>query len=207
MFFDPEKVPGVGELILIDIEQNETVRGEFDKLFEDVEGLSRIFCAIFAELSDAYRIWDIYGLPYTSNIIHLPGVEREEPIELLALWTEVLTIRTVRLTDKFDQSVSIFQFLRLDLESELKKKVKDLIKITEDKSKILRTTRDKFIAHKDFDVAEHKINIHEPGFTIHDIAGILESISNILRCIYIHYSGKDDMGFTASLKVWETIKY
>ena len=36
MFFDPEKVPGVGELILIDIEQNETVRGEFDKLFEDV---------------------------------------------------------------------------------------------------------------------------------------------------------------------------
>ena len=206
MFFDPEKVPGVGELILIDIEQNKTVHGEFDKLFEDMEGLSRIFCAVFAELSDAYRIWDIYGLPYTSNIIHLAGIEREEPVELLALWTEVLTIRTVRLTDKFNQSVSVFQFLRLDLESELKKKVKDLIKITEDKSKILRTTRDKFIAHKDLDVAEHKINIHEPGFTIHDIAGILESISNILRCIYIHYSGKDDMGFTASsastLSLW-----
>ena len=46
MFFDPEKVPGVGELILIDIEEDETVRGEFDKLFEDVEGLSRIFCAV-----------------------------------------------------------------------------------------------------------------------------------------------------------------
>ena len=43
MFFDPEKVPGVGELILIDIEQNKTVHGEFDKLFEDMEGLSRIF--------------------------------------------------------------------------------------------------------------------------------------------------------------------
>ena len=186
------------DFTIIDIEQNKTVHGEFDKLFEDMEGLSRIFCAVFAELSDAYRIWDIYGLPYTSNIIHLAGIEREEPVELLALWTEVLTIRTVRLTDKFNQSVSVFQFLRLDLESELKKKVKDLIKITEDKSKILRTTRDKFIAHKDLDVAEHKINIHEPGFTIHDIAGILESISNILRCIYIHYSGKDDMGFTAS---------
>jgi hypothetical protein len=207
MFFDPEKVPGVGELILIDIEQNETVRGEFDKLFEDVEGLSRIFCAIFAELSDAYRIWDIYGLPYTSNIIHLAGVEREEPIELLALWTEVLTIRTVRLTDKFDQSVSIFQFLRLDLESELKKKVKDLIKITEDKSKILRTTRDKFIGHKDFDVVDGKVNLHKPGYTIHDIADILESISSILRCIYIHYSGKDNVGFTGWLNVWDTVKY
>ena len=207
MLFDPEKVPGVGQLILIDIEQNEAVREEFDKLFENVEGLSRIFCAVFAELSDAYRIWDIYGLPYTSDIIHLPGIEREESVELLALWTEVLTIRTVRLTDKFNQSVSVFQFLRLNLESDLKKKVKDLTEITEDKSKILRKTRDKFIAHKDLDVAEHKINIHDPGFTIHDIAGILESISNILRCIYIHYSGKDDMDFTAMLKVWDTIKY
>ena len=207
MFFDPEKVPGIGQLILIDIEQNEGVRGEFDKLFENVEGLSRIFCAVFAELSDAYRIWDIYGLPYTSDIIHLPGIEREEPVELLALWTEVLTIRTVRLTDKFNQSVSVFQFLRLNLESDLKKKVKDLTEITEDKSKILRKTRDKFIAHKDLDVAEHKINIHDPGFTIHDIAGILESISNILRCIYMHYSGKDDMGFMGRLKVWDSIKY
>ena len=75
MPFAPKKTPGIGELILIDIEQNETVRGEFDKLFEDVEGLSRIFCAVFAELSDVYRIWDIYGLPYTTDIIHLPGVE------------------------------------------------------------------------------------------------------------------------------------
>ena len=39
MLFDPEKVPGVGELILIDIEENKKIRGEFDKLFEDVEGL------------------------------------------------------------------------------------------------------------------------------------------------------------------------
>ena len=207
MFFDPKKTPGIGELILIDIEQNETVRGEFDKLFEDVEGLSRIFCAVFAELSDVYRIWGIYGLPYTTDIIHLPSIEREEPVELLALWTEVLTIRIVRLTDKFNQSVSVFQFLRLDLDADLKKKVKDLTKITEDKSKILRTTRDQFIVRKDFDVAEHKINIHEPGYTIHDIAGILESIGNILRCIYIHYSGKNDISFTGWLNVWDTIKY
>ena len=75
MFFDPEKVPGVGRLILINVEQNEGIRRKFDKLFEDVEGLSRIFCAVWAELSDAYRIWDIYGLPYTSNVIHLPVVE------------------------------------------------------------------------------------------------------------------------------------
>ena len=207
MSVDPKNAYGVGKLVLIDINQNKDVREKFDKLFEDMEGLSRIFCAVFAELSDAYRIWDIYGLPYTSNIIHLAGIEREEPVELLALWTEVLTIRTVRLTDKFNQSVSVFQFLRLDLESELKKKVKDLIKITEDKSKILRTTRDKFIAHKDLDVAEHKINIHEPGYTIHDIADILESIGNILRCIYIHYSGKNDISFTGWLNVWDTIKY
>ena len=78
MLFDPKKVPGVGQLVLIDIDQNENVRREFDELFEDVEGLSRVFCAVFAELSDAYRIWDIYGLPYTSDIIHLPGIGQRE---------------------------------------------------------------------------------------------------------------------------------
>lgn len=71
MLFDPEKVPGVGQLILIDIEQNKGVRREFDKLFEDVEGLSRVFCAVFAELSDAYRIWAVCGIPYTSKTIRL----------------------------------------------------------------------------------------------------------------------------------------
>ena len=156
MFFDPEKVPGVGELILIDIDQDKRVRGEFDKLFEDVEGLSRIFCAVFAELSDAYRVWDIYGLPYTSDITHLPGVGREEPVELLALWTEVLTIRTVRLTDKSNrhEPVSVVQFLNLDLEPDLKTKVEELIEIAKDKTKLLRPVRDKFIGHKDFDVVE-----------------------------------------------------
>ncbi len=209
MLFDPEKVPGVGQLILIDIEQNEAVREEFDKLFEDVEGLSRVFCAVWAELSDAYRIWDIYGHPYTSDIIRLPGVGREEPIELLALWTEVLTLRTVRLTDKSKrhEPVSVVQFLELDLEPDLKTKVEELIEIAKDKTKPLRTTRDKFIGHKDFDVVDGKVNIHEPGYTIHDIADILESISNILKCIYIHYSGKDNVGFTGRLKVWDTIKY
>ena len=207
MFFDPEKVPGVGELILIDIEQNETVRGEFDKLFENVEGLSRVFCAVWAELSDAYRIWGIYGIPYTSDINYLPGVGRKEAVELLALWTEVLTLRTVRFTDKSNKSVSVFQFLRLDLEPDLKTKVKELIKITQDKTKPLRITRDKFIGHKDFEVVDGEVNIHKPGYTIHDIADILESISNILRCIYIHYSGKDNVGFTHWLEVRDTIKY
>ncbi|MYC76348.1 hypothetical protein F4X10_11345 [Candidatus Poribacteria bacterium] len=209
MLFDPEKVPGVGKLVLIDIDQDKRIRREFDKLFEDVEGLSRIFCAVCAELSDAYRIWDIYGLPYTSDIIRLPGIEREEPVELLALWTEVLTIRTVRLTDKSKshEPVSVVQFLELDLEPDLKTKVEELIKITEDKTKPLRRTRDKFIGHKDFDVVDRKINIHEPGYTIHDIADILESIANILRCIYIYYSGKNDRHLTGWLKVRETTKY
>ena len=209
MFFDPKKVPGVGQLTLIDIKQNEGIRREFDKLFENIDGLSRIFCAVFAELSDAYRIWGIYGLPYTSETIHLAGIGREEPLELLALWTEVLTIRTVRLTDKSKrhESVSVVQFLELDLKPDLKTKVEELMKITEDKTEPLRTTRDKFIGHKDFDVIEGKVNIHEPGFTIHDIAGILESVADILRCIYMHYSGKDDMGFMGWLKVWDRIKY
>lgn len=207
MFFDPKKVPGVGQLVLIDIDQNENVRRDFDELFEGVEGLSRVFCAIFAELSDAYRIWDIYGLPYTSDIIHLPGIGRKKRVDLLALWTEVLTLRTVRLTDKSNQSVSVFQFLRLDLELDLKRKVEDLTKITKDKSELLRRTRDKFIGHKDFDVVDGEVNIHEPGYTIHDIADVLESIVSILKCIYIHYSGKDDKDFTAYLTVWDEIEY
>ena len=103
--------------------------------------------------------------------------------------------------------MSVVQFLDLDLDTDLKKKLVDLIKITEDKSKILRKTRDKFIAHKDLDVAEHKINIHDPGFTIHDIADILDSIGNILRCIYMHFSGKNDIGFIGKLEVLDTIKY
>ncbi len=82
-----------------------------------------------------------------------------------------------------------------------------MTEITKRKSKILRPTRDKFISHKDFVVAEHKINIHNPGFTIHDIAEILESVCNILRCIYMHFSGKDDMGFNAYYTVYDLIEY
>ena len=207
MFFDPEKVPGVGELVWIDINKNKNVHEEFDKLFKDVDGLSRIFCAVAAELQDAYRIWNIFGHSYTSKTTRIAGRGREEPADLLALWTEVLTIRTVRVTDKYKQSVSVFQFLRLDLDPNLKKEIETLIKIAEDKTKPLRTARDKFYSHKDFDVVEGKTDILNPGFTIHDIADILESIHNILKCIYIHFSGKDDMGFTHSLEVRETIKY
>ena len=209
MFFDPKNVPGIGQLVLIDIVENENIRREYDELFEDVEGLSRVFCAVWGELQEAYRIWDIYGLPYTSIITRLPGIGREEPVELLALWTEVLTLRTVRLTDKDNRSVSVFQFLRLELGSDLKKKVEDLINITKDKSKLLRQTRNQFISHKDFDVVDGKINIHGPGYTIHDIADVLDSIHNILRCIYIHYSGKDDTYFARPVKVSGeyTIKY
>ena len=202
-------VPGVGQLILIDIKQDKNISREFDKLFENVEGLSRVFCAVWGELQEAYRIWGIYGLPYTSIITRLPGIEREEPVELLALWTEVLTLRTVRLTDRDNRSVSVFQFLRLNLKPDLKKKVEDLINITDNKSKLLRPTRNKFISHKDFDVVEGNINIHEPGYTIHDIAVVLDSIHNILRCIYIHYSGKDDTYFAHWVEVSGeyTIKY
>ena len=208
MYFDPKKTPGIGQLYLVSVNLEDS-RRKHDKLFEGVEGLSRVYCALEVELADAYRIWNIYGLPYTSDITHLPGVGREEPVELLALWTEVLTIRTVRLTDKSNrhEPVSVVQFLNLDLEPDLKTKVEELIEIAKDKTKLLRPVRNKFIGHKDFDVVDGKINIHELGFTIHDIAGILESISNILRCIYIHYSGKDNIGFTGWLNVWDTIKY
>ena len=206
MSFDPTKVPGVGELVWIDIDQNKNVREKFDELFEGVDGLSHIFCAVAAELQDAYRIWDIYGLPYISGN-RFAGVGRKEPAELLALWTEVLTIRTVRLTDKSKQSVSVFQFLRLDLEPGLKKRVEDLIKLAVDKTEPLRIAKDKFYSHKDFVVVEGKVDILNPGFTIHDIADILESINDILKCIYIHFSGKNDMDFTAYRKVWDDIEY
>ena len=207
MAVDPKKAYGVGKLVLIDINQKKDVREKFDILFEDVDGLSRRFCAVLAELQDAYRIWGIYGLPYTSGV-RLAGVGRKEPADKLALWSEVLILRTVRLTDKSKQSVSVFQFLQLDLDSGLKKKVEDLTDITEEKSKILRTTRDKFISHKDFVVAEHKIDIHDPGFTIHDIAEILESVGDILRCIYVHFNGENNIGFDAyGRKVDDLIEY
>ena len=207
MLFDPTKVPGVGELVWIDINKHKNVYEKFDELFKNVDRLSHIFCAVAAELQDAYRIWGIYGLPYTSDINHLPGVGRKEPADLLALWTEVLTTRTVRLTDKYKESVSVLQFLELDLDPNLKKEIETLINIAKDKTKPLRTARDKFYAHKDLDVVEGKTDILNPGFTIHDIADILELVDNILRCIYIHFSGKDDTGFTAYYDVHDPIEY
>ena len=190
MFFDPEKVPGVGQVFLITINQSKDFREEHDKLFEDVEGLSRIYCAVHAEFLDAYRIWSIYGRPYTGNTVHLNSRERGVPVDLLALWTEVLTIRTVRLTDKSTrhEPVSVFQFLALDLDVNLKKEIKDLIKIAEDKTEPLRTARDQLFAHKDFDVVDGEIDIQDLEFTIHDIADILESIGNILMYIYNYYA-------------------
>ena len=171
----------------------EDSRGKHDKLFEGVEGLSRVYCALEVELTDAYRIWNIYDRPYTSDIIHLASEEREERVDLLALWTEILILRTVRLTDKSKrhEPVSVFQFLTLDLDAGLKTKIEKLIAIAEDKSKPLRTARDKFIGHKDFDVVDRKINIQNLEFSIHDIADILESIANILRYIRDYYA-KDD---------------
>ena len=193
MYFDPEKVPGIGELCLVTFEISEKYRQKCDKLFEDVDGLSQIFCAVSAELSDAYRIWDIYGLPYTSNTIRLAGISREEPVELLALWTKVLILRTVRLTDKSKRHkpVSVFEFLRLDLDTDLKKKVEDLTKITEDKAESLRTVRDQIIAHKDLNVEDYDVIIQKPEFTIHNIADILESVGNILTSINNHYTGDE----------------
>ena len=190
MSFDPKKTPGIGQLYLVSMNSSEEFREELDKLFENVDGLSRIYCAVRDELVDAYRIWNIYGRSYTGNITYMNSREREERVDLLALWTEVLTLRTVRLTDKpgRHEPVSVVQFLELDLDADLKEDIKDLIKITKDKSKPLRTARDKFIGHKDFDVVDGKINL---GFTIYDIADILESIGDILRCIRDHYA-KDD---------------
>ena len=116
MFFDPKKVPGIGQLFLISMNTSEDFRSEHDEIFEDMEGLSRIYCAVHSELVDAYRIWCIYGTPYTRNVTHMNSREREERVDLLALWTEVLTLRAVRLTEKptsSNDSVSVIQFLNL----------------------------------------------------------------------------------------------
>ena len=210
MFFDPKKTPGIGQLYLVSIKQNEDSRKEHDKLFENVEGLSRVYCAIKVELMDAYRIWNIYGRSYTRNVTFMNSREREERIDLLALWTEILTLRTVRLTDKskYDEPVSVFEFLELDLDTGLKKKVKNSIKIVKDKTKPLRKVRNKIISHKDFDVVDGKVNIYEPGYTIHDIADILELIGDILRCIRDHYANDDThVSFELGYSPLEKIRY
>ncbi|MDE0017619.1 MAG: hypothetical protein OXU51_15665 [Candidatus Poribacteria bacterium] len=204
--FDPEKTPGIGQLILVSMNMSEDLLRERDEIFADVDGLSRVYCAIHSELVDAYRIWSIYGRPYTSNFTLMNSEEREERIDLLALWTEVLTLRTVRLTDKSKLSVSVIQFLNLNLDPDLKKEVKGLIEIAQDKTEPLRTARNKFIGHKDFDVVDGKINIQEPGYTIHDIADILESIGNILMCIYTYYAKENahisfQLGYSPDRKI------
>ena len=207
MSFDPKQTPGIGQLYLVSMNSSEELRKELDKLFENVDGLSRVYCAVRDELIDAYRIWNIYGTSYASDIDYLAGREREERIDLLALWTEVLTLRTVRLTDKSKrhEPVSVFQFLSLNLDADLKKKVKGLAEITENKSEPLRKARDKFFAHKDFDVVDGKINLE---FTIYDIADILESIGDILRCIRDHYA-KDDthVSFELEYSPLRKVKY
>lgn len=68
MSFDPEKTPGIGQLYLVSMNSSEELHEELDKLFENVDGLSRVYCAVRDELVDAYRIWNIYGRSYTSNI-------------------------------------------------------------------------------------------------------------------------------------------
>ena len=115
MFLDPENLPGVGQLYLISVAPKEDLRREHDKIFEDVDGLSSVYCALHGELSDAYRIWGIYGIPYTGRTRLRVGQEREEYADLLALWTEVLILRTVRLTDKSkrNKSVSVLNFSAL----------------------------------------------------------------------------------------------
>ena len=183
MFFCPESVPGIGRLMLISMKPSEDFRKEHDKLFKEVEGLSRIYCAVSSELSDVYRIWNIYRTAYTNNHIHLAGEECEVPADLLSLWTEVLILRTVRLTDKSNRnkSVSVYEFSKLNLDADLKEKAENLIEISKEK------TRDQFIAHKDFIALEDRLFAADPGFTIHDIADALDSIGNILKCIYNHY--------------------
>ena len=189
MFFNPESVPGIGCLMLISMKPNEDVRKEHDELFEEVEGLSDIYCAVDSELSDVYRIWNIYGRAYTSNTIRLASEEREVPADLLSLWTEVLILRTVRLTDKSkrNKSVSIHEFSTLNLDADLKEKVENLIGISEQKTGLFKKARDQFIAHKDFTAFKGGISFLDPGFTIHDVADALESIGNILICILNHY--------------------
>ncbi|RKU38845.1 hypothetical protein C6496_04905 [Candidatus Poribacteria bacterium] len=190
MYFDRKKVPGIGVLKLICMKPNEDFRKEHDKIFEEVDDLSRIYCAVSSELSDVYRIWNIYGRAYTSSHIHLASEEREVPLDLLSLWTEVLILRTVRLTDKSNRnkSVSVYEFPKLNLDADLKKKVENLIEISKQKTDLLKKTRDQFIAHKDFVALEDRLFAAAPGFTIHDIADALESIGNILECIYNHYA-------------------
>ena len=198
MYFDPKKVRGIGRLMLISMKPNEDVRKEHDEMFEEVENLSRIYSAVDSELSDVYRIWNIYGRAYTSNTIHLASEEREVPADLLSLWTEVLILRTVRLTDKSkrNKSVSIHEFSKLNLDADLKEKVENLIGISEQKTDVFKKARDQFIAHKDLTAFEGGISFLDPGFTIHDIADALESIGNILKCIYNHYSdGSTDIVF------------
>ena len=188
MFFNPENVPGIGRLMLISMKPSKDFRKEHDKLFEEVEGLSRIYCAVSSELSDVYRIWNIYGCSYTKkNTVSVPSEEREVPADLLSLWTEVLILRTIRLTDKSNKSVSVCQFSKLNLGEDLKEKVENLIEIAKAKTDLFKPVRDQFIAHKDFTALEGGPLLAEPGFTIHDIADALESIGNILICILNHY--------------------
>ena len=189
MFFNPESVPGIGRLMLISMKPNEDFRKEHDEMFEEIEGLSDIYCAVSSELSDVYRIWNIYGRAYTSNTIHLASEEHEVPADLLSLWTEVLILRTVRLTDKSkrNKSVSIHEFSKLNLEADLKEKVENLIGFSEQKTDLFKKARDQFIAHKDFTALEGGDSFLG-DFTIHDIAEALDSIGNILKCIYDHYS-------------------
>ena len=83
-----------------------------------------------------------------------------------------------------------------------------MIKTAEDKTEPLRTARDKLFAHKDFDVVDGEINIQNLEFTIHDIADILDSIGNILRCIYNHFAGDETyISFVIRKRVLEEIKY
>ena len=190
MFFNPESVPGIGRLMLISMRPNADFRKEHDKIFEEVEDLSRIYCAVSSELSDVYRIWNIYGCSYTKkNTIRLASEEREVPADLLSLWTEVLILRTIRLADKSNKSVSVCQFSKLNLDDDLKGKIENLIEIAKAKTDLFKPVRDQLIAHKDFTALEGGPLLAEPGFTIHDVAEALESIGNILQCIYNHYSG------------------
>ena len=188
MFFDPENVPGIGRLMLISMKPSEDFRKEHDEMFKEVEDLSRIYCAVSSELSDVYRIWNIYGQSYTKkNTVSVTSEEREVPVDLLALWTEVLILRTIRLTDKFNKSVSICQFSKLNLDDDLKEKVENLIEITKAKTDLFKSVRDQFIAHKDFTALEGGPLLAEPGFTIYDVADALEAIGDILICILNHY--------------------
>ena len=68
MSFDPEKTPGIGQLILVSMNLSKELREKLDKLFENVAGLSRVYCAVRDELVDAYRIWNIYGRSYTTKV-------------------------------------------------------------------------------------------------------------------------------------------